>query len=39
VRILLGKEEANPDKPDYGDRTPLSFAALCGHEAAVEILL
>ena len=28
MRILLGQEEVNPDKPDYGDRTPLSFAAL-----------
>jgi len=39
VRILRGQEEDNPYKPDYGDRTPFSFATLDGHEGVVEIPL
>ena len=39
VKILLEREEVNPDKPDSDGRTPLSFAAEDGHEGVVKILL
>ena len=39
VKILLGRKEVNPDKPDNGSRTPLSWAADNGHEGVVKILL
>jgi len=39
VKILLGREEVNPDKPDNSGKTPLSYAAQSGHERVVKILL
>jgi len=39
VKILLGREEVNPDKPDNSGKTPLSYAAQSGHEGVVKILL
>jgi len=39
VKILLGREEVNPDKPDNSGRTPLTHAASSGHEGVVKILL
>ena len=39
VKILLGQEKANPDKPDKFDQTPLSLAAQEGHEEVMKILL
>ena len=39
VKILLGRGEVNPDKPDNDGRTPLSFAAEYGHEGVVKMLL
>ena len=27
VKLLLNREEVNPDKPDFCDQTPLSYAA------------
>jgi len=30
VKLLLEWEEVNPDKPDGGSRTPLSYAAKGG---------
>ena len=39
VKILLGRGEINPDKPDDDGRTPLSHAARNGHEEVVKILL
>ena len=39
VKILLGREEVNPDKPDNDGRASLSYAAWFGHEGVVKILL
>ena len=39
VKILLGQEEVNPDKPDIEGQTPLTYAAWNGHEGVVGILL
>jgi len=39
VKILLGREEVSPDKPDNDGRTPLLYAARDGHEGVVKILL
>jgi len=39
VKMLLEWEEVYPDKPDKSVKTPLSFAAMCGHEEVVKILL
>ena len=39
VRILLRRDNVNPDKPDNGGRTPLMCAAWNGHEEVVRMLL
>ena len=39
VKILLGREEVHPDRPDNYGKTPLSCAASSGHEAVVKTLL
>ena len=39
VKILLGRGDINPDKPDIEDQTPLLYAAMNGHEGVVKILL
>ena len=39
VKILLGRAEISPDKPNNGGRTPLSDATQGGHEEVVKILL
>ena len=39
VKILLEREEVNPDKPDNDGWTPLSYAAARGHEGLVKMLL
>jgi len=39
VKILLGREVVNPDRPDERGQTPLSFAACSGHDGVVKILL
>ena len=39
VKILLGRGEIDPDKPDNDGRTPLWQAAWNGHEGVVKILL
>ena len=40
VKLLLGRKEINPDRPDDGHRrTPLSWAAGNGHGAVVKLLL
>ena len=39
VKILLGREEVVPDKPDNYGKTPLLLAALFGHEGVVKMLL
>ena len=38
VKILLGREEVNPDKSDRFGQTPLSYAAGGGHERVVALL-
>ena len=39
VKLLLGREEVNPDIPEEHGRTPFMFAALRGHERVAKILL
>jgi len=39
VKALLGRDDADPDKPGNNGQTPLSCAARCGHEGVVKILL
>ena len=39
MKILLAREEVNPDKPDYFGLTPLMHTALSGREEVVKILL
>ena len=39
VRILLGQDDINPDKPNQCGETPLWCAAKNGNEGAVEVLL
>ena len=39
VKMLLERNDVNPDKADKGGRTPLSWAASYGYEEIVEILL
>jgi len=39
VKILLAREEVNPDKLDNSHRTPLTNAAGRGHEGVVQNLL
>ena len=34
VRILLERDDIDPDKPDEYDQTPLRWAASMGHERA-----
>jgi len=38
VKILLGREEVNPDKPDLEGQTPLMRAAHCGERGVVALL-
>jgi len=39
VKLLLAREDVNPDRPDDFGRTPISLAAERGHEAVVKLLL
>jgi len=39
VKILLEREEVNPNKPNYYGATPVLSAALRGHEGVVKMLL
>jgi len=39
VRILLRRNDVNPDRPDKRGRTPLSWAAEYGREESVQMLL
>ena len=39
VKILLGRDDVNPDKPGYLEQTPLNLAARNGHEGVVKVLL
>jgi len=39
VKVLLGRGDVNPEKPNIAGQTPLCFAAENGHEEVVKILL
>jgi len=39
VKQLLGRQEVNPDQPDNGGRTPLSWAAANGRESIIKQIL
>ena len=39
VKLLLDREEVNPDKPNNDSRTPLSYAAEGRYEGVVKLLL
>jgi len=39
VKILLGRDDVNPDKPDSNSQTALLCAAQNGHEGVVKVLL
>ena len=39
VKLLLGLEDINPDRPDRNGRTPLSWAAGMGRDGVVKLLL
>jgi len=39
VKILLGRDDINPDIPDNSGRTPLCWAGIYGQEGVVKILL
>ena len=39
VKLLLGREDVDPNHPDGYDRTPLGCAAAEGHQGVVKLLL
>ena len=39
VRLLLQREDVDPNRPDNNDRAPLGCAAVEGHEGVVKLLL
>ena len=39
MKILLRRDDVNPDKPNVNNRTPLYLAAWNGREGVVKILL
>ena len=39
IKILLGRDEVTPDKPDKSGFTPLESAAQMGHYGVVKTLL
>ena len=39
MKILLGRGDVNPNKPDSQGQTPLQCATQNGHEGVVKILL
>jgi len=39
VRLLLTRDDINPDKPDNNGRTPLSWTSQTGHEGVANLLL
>jgi len=39
VKLLLPREDVDPDIPDENGRTPLSHAAMCSSEGTVRLLL
>ena len=39
MRLLLARDDVNPNKPDNNGRTPLWCASVNGHEGVVRLLL
>ena len=39
VKLLLSKDDVDPDSKDFQLRTPLSYALAGGHEAVAKLLL
>ena len=39
MKILLGRDDVSPNKPDNGGQAPLSWALCSGHEGVVKILV
>jgi len=39
VKLLLGRNDVNPDRQDYNERAPISWAPENGHQEVVELLL
>jgi len=39
VKVLLGRDDIDPNKPDHFGRTPLWLAASNAHEGVVKVLL
>ena len=39
MKVPLGRDDANPDKPDNYGQTPLWRATCNGHEGVVKVLL
>jgi len=38
VKILLGRDDVNPNKPNYTGRIPLTQAIQKGHEGVIALL-
>ena len=36
AKLLLEREEVNPDNPDHDGQTPLSFATIDGHNTVLQ---
>ena len=39
MSLLFGRKYVNPERPENGSRTPLSWAARSGHDGAAKVLL
>ena len=39
MKLMLGREDVDPNRADKYDETPLGWAAIYGHEAVVRLLV